>query len=566
MRSLAIACVCATLVGVGCRSERSRRQLVLAVESGPKTFNPHLANDATTSRLIKGPVYTNLVDFDPARFEDRLVLARAREVSEDGLTWTYHLRKGLRWSDGHPFSAADVLFNLELAFSPGSPSAARDAFEDSQGRLPAYEEVGPLTVRFRLHEVSVLFESALGSLYLIPKHRWAKAVAERGLQRILGTDTPPADVVGLGPFVIADWVADQRLVLKRNPHSWLVDDAGKPLPRLDRVTWLITSDNNATLLKFLSGETHVLSPVRPEQVDLLRRRAGPAGFDLHDVGPSLATHYLTFNLNPGRAKDGRPFVEPWLRDRFEDVRVRRAVSHAIDREALVRTALLGRGHPLYCFVGPANRAWYHPCTRYQHDPGRARALLGEAGLADRDGDGIREDATGRPLAFSLITNVENTARVAAANTIQADLARVGVRVDVKPIPFSALLDRFAKTYRWEALLLGWSTGVPPDPVMFKNIYLSSGRTHVWHPRQLTPTRPWEAEIDRLVGTLTSTRVRAARREAHDRLMDVLGEQQPQIFLFSENVWVGARREVGNLRPVVFPPHGTWNLAELYLKK
>jgi len=539
-------------------------QLVLPTEVNPKSFNPITANDTGTTQIIRGPIYLPLLSFDPVLFEDRLLLARARDVSKDGLVWTFHLRKGIRWSDGQPFSADDVVFNFELVLDPETPSADRDLFKDSQGRLPKLERLDAHTVRFTLAEVNVLFASAVGSIYLIPKHRWAGPLKEKGVSRILGLDTPPDQIVGLGPYRVKSYSTDQRVVVERNPHFWMQDRWGNRLPYLDRVVWLVLPDFNASLLKFLGDEVHMHSRVSSEQYDLLKRDEAKGGFTVRDLGPSLSTHYITFNLNRGKGADGAPLVKPWLREIFEDVRFRRAVSHALNREAMVRTALLGRGRPLHCIVSPANKTWRHECPKFPYDPAKAKALLTEMGLVDRDGDEIREDASGHPLELTAITNVENAVRVAEANVIKADLAKVGIRVLAKPVPFPTLITRFNTTYAWEAIILGWGAGVPPDPIMSKNIYLSSGRTHVWHPKQAQPARPWEAEIDAQVAKLGTTLDPAARKAAHDRIVDIFGEQQPQVFTFNENVYVAARESLGNLHPVIIRPYGYWNLQELFL--
>lgn len=540
-------------------------QLVLPIEVNPKSFNPVVANETSTTELVRGPIYLPLSSFDPVRFEERLLLARAREVSPDGLVWTYHLRRGLRWSDGQPFTAGDVLFNFELVFDPSTPSSDRDLFTDSEGRLPKVERLDDHTVRFSLTQLNVLFESAVGSVYLIPKHVWEGPVREKGISRVLGLDTPPEQVVGMGPFRVKSLETDQRVLLERNPWFAMRDRYGNRLPYLDRVVWLVLPDANTSLLRFLAGEVQLLSRVSAEQVDLLELDAAKGGFALTDLGPSLSTHYLTFNLNPGSGPDGAPLVKPWLRAIFEDVRFRRAVSHALDRKAMVRTALLGRGRPLYCIVSPANRAWFHECPAYPYDRAKSEALLAEMGLVDRDGDGVREDGGGNAVVLTAITNVENTVRVAELNVIKANLAEVGIRVVPRPMPFNALITRFNTTYEWEAIVLGWGSGVPPDPVMSKNIYLSSGRTHVWHPKQQSPARTWEAEIDGLVGRLETTLDPVLRKATHDRIVDILGEQQPQVFTFGEDVFVAARKEIGNLRPVVVRPYATWNLHELFLK-
>ncbi len=538
-------------------------QLVLPTPADPKTFNPLLANEYSTTQMLFPLVFTGLTRWDPLSLKDEPELAERWEASADGLEYTFFLRAGLRWSDGAPFDERDVLFTFGAVFDPALATSTKDLFVDSEGRLPQVDSPGPLQVRFRLREVNVLFLAAVGSVYLGPRHHLEAAHARGELAQAYSVATPPAQIAGLGPFRIAARVPGQRVVLERNPYFWKIDAAGQRLPYLDRLIWVVLPDADATLLRFERGELDLLDELRAEQYDLLLPAKETGRAELLDLGPSLATNYLSFNWSAGTLAEGRPRVDPKKRAWFADVRFRRAVSHAIDRAWLVRTVLLGRGRPLYCFDSESNTLWSHPCKRYPHDPARAAALLDEMDLRDRDGDGLRETAEGVPVAFEVITNAENQERVAVGTALQADLAQVGLRMELRPVPFNALVTRMRETQDWEGLILGWGSAVPPDPILSKNIFASSGQLHLWNPRQETPATAWEARIDELLGSLGSSLDLAARQAQYHELSDILAEQQAQIFTYNSNQYVAVRPGLGNLQPTIYRPHAYWNAHRLY---
>lgn len=552
--------------GPGVRPGRYGGELVLSTPADPKTFNPLLADEESTTAVLFPLVYTTLVRWDPLTFTDVPELARSWDVAPDGLSYTFHLRRGLRWSDGHPFTADDVAFNLQVIFDPALPSSLRDAFKDSRGRLPRWEKIDDATVRFTLDEVNVLFLSALGSVYLAPRHRLEQAWRDGRFTAAYGLATPQEELAGLGPFRVKAFRPAQRLVLERNPHYWKVDAAGQRLPYLDRVLWLVLPDASTALLRFERGELDLLDEVPAEQYDLLTRLEAKGGVKVWDLGPSLTANFLSFNWNPGKHLDGRPLLDPLHRSWFADARFRRAVSHAIDREGIVATALLGRGRPLYCPDAESNKLWYHPCKRFPHDPQRAGALLDEMGLKDTDGDGVRDDGQGHPVAFVAITNAENRERVAVGTVIKDDLAKVGIRMELRPVPFNTLVTALRDTHDWEALILAWGSAVPPDPVLGKNIYLSSGELHLWQPGQTTPATAWEARIDALIGRLGSTLDLARRQADHRELADIYAEQQAQIFTYNSNQYAATRAGIGNLQPTLFRPCTYWNAEQLFWEK
>ena len=193
-------------------------------------------------------------------------------------------------------------------------------------------------------------------------------------------------------------------------------------------------------------------------------------------------------MNPGRnAKTGQPYLEPWKLAVFGDLRFRRAVAHAVDRRSISNIVYFGMAEPLYGPIPPANKKWYcEDVVRYEYDLDKSRSLLEDAGLRDRDGDGIREDGKGHPLHFTLLTNAGNKERIAVANVILDDLAKIGIKMTLAPTESNAMVTRIRETFDYDAILFGLTGGIPPDPIMSANVFKSSGRTHFWYPGAAAP--------------------------------------------------------------------------------
>jgi peptide/nickel transport system substrate-binding protein len=542
--------------------------LVISLISNPKSFNSLLANETSTTDITSYFTNAALTSYNNIEQKETLGLAKAFEISPDNLTYTYTLRKGVRWSDGAPFTADDVMFNFQIIFDPKVAAAAKDPFRQSDGSFPVVEKLDDYTVRFTLKETNPLFNSNVGSIYLLPRHKLEDTYKSGNFMQAYGLDTRPEDIVGLGPFRVVDFQTDQRVVLERNPYYWKVDTKGQRLPYLDRITILIVPDQNAQLLKFQNGETDILQQVRPEDLELLQRGEAQNDYKVTNLGASLNVVYITFNQHPGRDGSGNAYVDPVKHSWFTNTKFRQAVSTAIDREGLIRTAYHGLGTPIWSFTSPTNKEWYNESvvTKRPYDPERAKQLLREIGIEDRNGDGVAEDAKGNNVEFTINTNSSNPTRVNVMTFIKDNLAKVGVRVNTQPLDFNELITKFQDTHNWEAIVLGWQTGVPPDPVLMKNILLSSGRSHQWYPQQEEPATPWERRIDELMGINSRSLDMAERKKAYDEIMKIWTEQLPEIDLLAANWAVAAKNRVGNMKPSILPAYAWWNNEELYLTK
>jgi ABC-type transport system substrate-binding protein len=213
--------------------------LVMALEGGPSAFNPLLVSGTSSTDITQNFLFAPITNYDPVDWKETPYLAKSFDVSPDGLEYTYHLRKGLRWSDGHPFTADDIIFNFEVIYDKNIENPNKDALTQSDKSFPTVEKIDDHTVRFKLKEVNALFNASVGSIYLAPKHKLEAAYKAGTFGQAYDLATKPEDIVGMGPYRLVNYEADQRVVLERNPYFWKVDTKGQRLPYIDRVTLLI---------------------------------------------------------------------------------------------------------------------------------------------------------------------------------------------------------------------------------------------------------------------------------------------------------------------------------------
>jgi peptide/nickel transport system substrate-binding protein len=534
-------------------------RLVVSLRGEPKTLNPLIAADSR-SREVIGVMQADLVHINRATQLTEPALAKSWKISADGLTYTLVLRQGLKFSDGQPLDADDVLFTFRVYLDENVHAPQRDLLIVG-GKPITVRKVDAQTIAFQLSKTYGVGERLFDGLAILPRHLLERPYQEGKLGQI---GTASNQWAGLGPFRLKEYVAGQRLVLERNPYYWKADTNGNRLPYLDELIFVFVPNADAQVLKFQSGETDLISQVGAENFSVLSRQ--PRGYTMVDAGPGLEYNFLFFNLNnPG--EKASPEV---LRKRkwFREVKFRQAVSAAADREAIVRLVYQGHGTPLWGLVTPGNKRWGnaampHPARSLD----RARALLKEAGFSWRNAPGSETallDADGKPVEFSILTSSSNADRAKMAALIQDDLKQLGMGVQVVPLEFRSLLDRVTQTKDYDACVMG-IVSFDADPNSDINVWLSSGGTHLWNPSQAHPATAWEAEIDRLIEEQMSARTFTERKKLYDRAQEILAENQPMLFLASPDILVGSKNTVGNFHPAVLEPYVLWNVEQLYLK-
>ena len=541
---------------------RSGGRLILSLRGEPKTLNPLIAADAR-SREVIGAMQADLVHINRATQLTEPALAKSWKVSPDGLQYTLVLRQGIKFSDGKPLDADDVLFTFRVYLDENVHAPQRD-FLIIGGKPLVVRKLDAQTVLFQLAKTYGVGERLFDGLAILPRHLLEKPYQEGKLGQI-GTLAAAANQwAGLGPFRLKEYVTGQRLVLERNPYFWKSDAQGNRLPYLDELVFLFVPNADAQVLKFQSGETDVISQLGAENFSVLSRQQ--KGYTMADAGPGLEYNFLFFNLNDagGKTSPEMQRKQKW----FREVKFRQAVSAAVDREAIVRLVYQGRGAAIWGLVAPGNRRWGN--EKLAHPPRsleRARALLKEAGFSwgnGPDGESMLQDSDGKPVKFSILTSSSNADRAKMAALIQDDLKQLGMRVQVVPLEFRSLLDRVTQSREYEACVMGVAS-YDADPNSDINVWLSSGGMHLWNPSQAHPATPWEAEIDRLIEEQISARTFEQRKKLYDRAQEILAENQPMIFLASPDILVGAKNSVGNFHPAVLEPYVLWNVERLYLK-
>ncbi len=533
-------------------------RLVIALRAEPKTLNPVTAVDGP-SRDVIWRMMADLVHINRASQQTEPALAKSWKVSPDGLRYTLKLRRGLRFSDGHPVDADDVVFSFEVYLDENIHAPQRDLLV-LNGKPVRVRKLSAETVVFELPQPYGAGERLFDGFAILPRHLLEAAYRDRKLAQSWGLNTTAARIAGAGPFRFKEYVAGQRLVLERNPHYWKADRKGNVLPYLDEIVFLFVGNEDAQVIRFQSGETDILNRINAQNYAALISQQQGRGYALSDLGPGLEFNFLFFNLNDmtGKSLPQIARKQEW----FRLAAFRQAVSAAIDRDSIVKLVYQGRGAPLWNSVTPGNKLWSNPGSpRPARSLERARQLLRDAGFR-WTGEGMLVDASGAPVEFTIVSSSTNAERMRMATLIQDDLKQMGMRVQIVPLEFRALLARLLDTKDYETCILGLANGdADPNPEM--SVWLSSGAQHLWSPNEPKPATPWEAEIDRLMQQQLVARRSSERRRLYSRVQEILAENQPMIFLASPNILVGVNNQLGNFRPAILEHYTLWNAEELF---
>lgn len=544
-------------------------RLVFGATSAPKTFNGIMSNETSTTDITQR-LFVALTDIDYTTQDDIPIVAKSWETSADGLTTTFHLRRGLAFSDGHPLTSEDVKFSFDVVMDSTLHPSTQDGLT-IEGVPATYSAPDSFTFIVRTAKPDALILAHTGSVNIMPKHRLEKAFLAGEFASAYGTDTPPESVVTSGPFRVKAFVPDQQVVLSRNPYWFGVDAKGQRLPYLDELVFVVAKDQNVAALKFHAGEVDGLDNVKPEDYKAFTDNQQKENFTLHDIGPSFNTNFFWFNLNRAKeAKDGRKVGQPYVSAAqyswFSDKRFRQAVSMAVDREAMIRGPFYGYAFKNWSTMTSGNKKWYDPEIKgYDYNPEEAKKLLASIGMKDTNGDGVLEDAKGVPVSFTMVTNGDNKLRTDILNLVKDDLAKVGIKVTPSPLDFNTMITKLRNDFTYEVFLLGLGSAVPSDPGMGMNVWKSSGLTHYWNVKQAKPETPEEARIDVLMQQLGATPDVAARRQAWREVMQIVNEQCWVVWLPSQQMKLPIRSHFGNVQPSPMPHRILWNADRIYRK-
>jgi peptide/nickel transport system substrate-binding protein len=551
-------------------------RFVFAITGNPRTFNAMMANETSTTDITDHHLFTFLVHYDNAKQQVVPMIAKSWEVSPDGLSWTFHLRRGAKFSDGHPITSADIVFSAQVALDETLHPAVQDQMK-LNGKPFEFSAPDPHTVVIKTHTPVGTMLLTAGALKILPKHALEGAYKSGTFASAYNVSTAPDQIVTSGPWRVVQYVPGEKTVLGRNPYWFGVDKANKRLPYLNELVYLIVPDQDAADLKFRSGELDAVDNVKPENYRWYTDNQEKGRYTLYSVGPENNSRFFWFNLNkvqpplrgeklPSGKKVGDPVADPVKYSWFSNPEFRRAVSMAVDRDALIRSVFFGEGTKAWSLNGPSNKEWHRPDIPHDdYNVAESKRLLASIGFKDGNGDGVLEDPRGIPVVFQLKTNADNTMRVATANFVRDDLSKVGIRVILAPIDFNSLITNLRSDLQYEAILLGSQSDTPPDPANGQNLLRSSGLSHYFFVRQQKPSSPEEARIDQLVDKLVTTIDMGERKTISKEIDTIWNERAWFVWLPILNVKLPVSNRFGNVQPSVMAHRILWNIEQVYVK-
>lgn len=437
-------------------------QIVNAILSDPKTFNAVLSQESPN---VFGLIYEGLIRENPLTGKNEPALAESWQISEDKLKIIFTLRKNLKWSDGQPLTADDVVFTYnQLYLNPDIPTSARDILKVGKSQaLPVVKKVNNLQVEFSILEPFAPFLGNTG-LSILPAHILREKVEKKdqdGNLLFLSTwniGTPPAKIICNGPYKLESYATSQRVIFTKNPYYWQKDSQGNQLPYIDKIVWEIVESTDTSLLQFRSGSLDSIG-VSPEYFSLLKKEEKRGNFKIYNGGPAYGITFISFNLNQGKRK-GKPLVDPIKSQWFNNVKFRQAIAYGINRQRMVNNIYRGLGEVQNSPISVQSPFYKDKLKQYDYDPELAKELLKKEGFK-YDAEGKLFDAKNNQVRFTLLTNAGNKIRESLGTQIKQDLSLIGITVDFTPVAFNVLVNKLSNDLDWEAHIIGFTGGNEP---------------------------------------------------------------------------------------------------------
>ena len=531
------------------------------IGEGPKTFNPFNTKDNISAQMSE-IMYDGLVTTDVVT--GKTIPKLAKSFSVNGKEYIVNLRHGLKWSDGKPITADDVVFTWQnIIFDGFGNTSTRDSVM-IDGKLPTVEKIDDYTVKFVTPEPFAPFLRMLSSP-IAPKHIFQPAV-NRGREYFdgfLSTNTNPKEFVTSGAFRLKEYVPAQRVVFERNSNYYEINKDGKKLPYLDKLVYLIVGDINNQVLKFEGGELDEIS-LQGANVARFKEMEKHSDFTVFNIGPDTGTMYLSMNMNNRKNEKGKYYVDQKKQVWFQDKNFRQAVDYAIDRKNMVFNIANGLGYPLFTPETLNSIFLNKKLKPYDKNTEKSKELLKKSGFTwDKAGHLI--DKFGNHVEFDLYTNAGNTEREAIGVMVKQDLEDLGMKVNFKPIEFNSLVNKLMASLDWDMVIMGF-TGSPLEPNGGKNVWLSDGTLHIFNQRlerdANSPRYAFEKRIDYLYTQGALATKFEDRKKYYDEYQAIVYDEKPLIYIYSPIRIVALRNKFKNIYPTSLGGV-THNIEEIY---
>ncbi len=462
----------------GAASEAQRGGVLRRAQtSDPRTFNPFVTVESgSVPDIISGP--SGFFTLDPKTYEYIPYMAESYKVSADKLTWTLKVRPGMKWSDGKPLVAQDWVTTWKIHTDPKVSSNYFDTFQ-MEGKTVQAKALDASTVQFVFPRVDataieIISYSPWPNQVFGPIYAKGGADAIRTAWRL---NSDPKTLVSFGAWRLSGFKPGERFTFVRNPlwGEWNKDESGAALPYLDGLQVSVVKDSNAALLSYLSDAVDVYSPRNSD--DLAQIKKAIDGKKLNAelrarVSPAASSSFWEFNMN----KKSDPEKERL----FRSADFRRAMSHLVNRSAIIDIAYGGQATPAYSSVYEVFKDWVAPkISKYDFNPEAATKLLSGLGYAKKNGAGYLVNAKGRVLEFDLMYGASEKTDAATAQIIRDEAKKVGVKMNLRPLDINSVYekqDEAGLDRKWDSSFLGLGGGSLLFP-FGQSVLSCTGRLH-----------------------------------------------------------------------------------------
>jgi peptide/nickel transport system substrate-binding protein len=479
-------------------------------------ITPHTYKDLY-GRRIQEHVLEGLISLNPMTLEYEPHIAKSWQMSKDGLTVTFQLRKNVVFSDGHPLTAEDVVFSLELQQNPKLDAAAERQFYDNIESCTATNEY---EVVFKMKEPHYMALSMAGGRNVLPKHFYEKFTIDE-------INKHPGLLMGTGPYRLPDpkgWAPGKLIELVRNERYW------GPQPGFDKVIFKEIENDVARLTSYRNGEIDVFSALPPQYEDLRK--------DANVMARSRALNYDT-------VPTGYMFIA-WQQKRddkptkFADKRVRQAMTYLTDRDRICKEVMLGYATPASGPFAPGSKQENKQIKAYPYDMEKGKALLKEAGWEDRNNDGILENEKGEQFKFKFTYPSGSALYDRVVLYLKDSYAKAGVILEPDTLEWSVFSDRLEQQ-QFEAVTLRWGGGAVEADIrqMFHSSQANKGGDNF-----MCYVNP---KIDQIIDDARRTIDDDARFKLWHEAHAILAEDQPYTFMFTQQALRFIDKRVENVQ-------------------
>ena len=535
-------------------------RLILTTVSDPRTFNPVLAQETSSTNIISN-IFEGLTMSNPYTTQVEPLLAERWSISEDELEWTMYIKRDILWNDGIALTTDDILFTFyEVYYNPKIPNSTGNLFM-IDGKRVQLIKIDDYTIKFVLSKKYAPFLRLL-AVSILPKHKLQHIIDKEQFMYTWGIDANPKDIVGTGPFKLKKYEPGQRIILEKNPYYWKKWENNESLPFLDELKYIIVSNTDVALLKFMEQSLDIYS-MRGSDFSVLKPLEEKNNFKIYDLGSDMGSQFLVFNQNLSKTQEGETYIPEYKLKWFRDKNFRAGVAYCLDRKKMISIVKHNFGIEQHTPIGKGSGFFHNPdVKKYSYSPEKSILILNKAGYIDRDKDGYLEDRDGYTIEFNIRTSSGGNERIEILGMIRSDLERVGIKANMQIVEFNTLVGQLTSTYDWESILIGLTGSI--EPHFGRSIWMSAGHLHMWWPKQKSPSTEWEKQVDQIFIQGAQELNRDRRKEYYDQFQNIIADELPLIYTILGIRLTAIKNKFKNISPSYYGGI-LHNIEEIYIK-